>query len=389
MINVTNRSCTGCRACELICPKGCISLTEDAEGFLVAKANPEECIQCGKCEKICPQNHDWRQETKTQKAYAVTLLDKGPLQRSSSGGAFYALAISIIDRGGSVYGAAFGPGWMVHTIRVNNHERLGELQGSKYVQCDPVDSYKQVTEDLAAGKWVMYSGTPCMIAGLKAYLNEKKNNTNLITVDLVCHGVPSPLLFQKYVGWLERNGRKLDDYRFRSKRYGWGHSTSFRYRGSKSKHVSSEDPYNKCFYSNVIFRECCYECKYSCRERCGDVTICDFWGIQSEKPDFYCKEGVSGVIANNEKGENLLIEATRYAKVHPCDLQAIIRHNHNLSHPSERPKQRDWIYQGIESLKAEEFIEKQLTPFVTLKDIIQALIPFSIKYFVKRIMRGF
>ena len=385
MINVTSATCTGCRACEFNCPVNCIDMIQDDEGFLVAHADAEACIECGKCDRVCPQNKDLYCD-EGQDAYAMTIHDKEALQRSASGGAFYALASVVLANNGVVYGAAYDANWEVHIKRVVTLSELSALQGSKYVQCDTGVSFRLVKEDLMAGRKVLFSGTPCQVAGLLSYIGCRP--VNLITVDLVCHGVPSPLMFSKYVDWLESSGLELEKYVFRSKRFGWGKVVEYSLSG-KTRYISSADPYNSAFMAGKASRECCYTCKYSQEKRCGDLTICDCWGIQREWPNLYRKEGVSGVIANSSVGCHLIEEASRLLEINPCSIEGLARHNQSLCAPLTRPAARDEVYSGIRFLSGRQYVEERLMPLVSPIEKIKSLIPFSIKQSIRRIRHGF
>ena len=213
--------CTGCRACEQLCPKQCIHMEVDGEGFLVAKVDQQVCINCGLCAKKCPQNREDLQYRVVRETWAARLKNEKILYRSASGGAFAGFALYFIRQGGVVYGVRWSENYMAYHAKAETEEQLFPLLSSKYVQSDTARTFTEVKNLLKAGGRVIYSGTGCQIAGLKAYLG--KDYDNLITIDLICHGVPSPLLFQKYIELLaHKHGAKIEEYNFRDKSGGWG-----------------------------------------------------------------------------------------------------------------------------------------------------------------------
>lgn len=221
MIELNCKKCTACGACIQICPKNCIKLKGNGNGFLYPSINISECIGCGLCNKVCSVGKHSNETDRTPMSYACASADDRMLSQATSGGIFGAIAICVLENGGVVYGCAYTEHLQATHVRADNKESLYALYGSKYVQSNTQNTYKECEEDLKAGRQVLYSGTPCQIAGLKNYL--QKDYTNLITVDLVCHGVASQAYFDKYIGLLEREeGAVCTDYNFRSKRNaGW------------------------------------------------------------------------------------------------------------------------------------------------------------------------
>ena len=280
------RFCTGCTACSVICPQKCISMKTDGEGFIKPVIDYSKCINCGLCFKNCPQECSYILNEKRDEAYAFVNLNKSELEKSSSGGAFISLAKYILSKGGVVFGAAYDSNFFVRTVAIERVEDLYRLQGSKYVQSDIGDGYIEVKQYLKRNRLVLFSGTPCQIAGLYAALKEERENINLITVELLCHGVPSNKLFQTYLKYAERKYGKICEYTFRDKeKWGWGNWGSISYlRKDKIKKryfpVASDYFYSLCFKEN-IFMESCYNCKYAVLPRLADITLGDFWGGQN------------------------------------------------------------------------------------------------------------
>lgn len=384
--------CTGCRMCEKICPKKAITMIENKEGFLVTKIDTQKCINCGLCKKNCPQNTKSETESEFKKiGYAVTIKDD-MIKKSSSGGIFVAISKMVLDRKGAVYGAAYNENLVVNHVRVVDIEQLKKLQGSKYVQSNTGNTYIEVKKDLEKNKIVLYSGTPCQIAGLKKFL--KKDYDNLITIDLICHGVPSPKLFKNYIEYISTKDKKtVKQYDFRTKdKKDW--SIGYYYYYTNKGHYKSGDldPYYYNFLKGTTYRECCYACKYANLNRVGDLTIGDYWGIEDTFPEFFDKKGVSCVIVNSEKGKKVFDEVKRQIKYIKVPLDDISRKNHNLNCPTKRPVKRNDIYNEIDDKNIVQYFEKKLKVpmshrLVYYRRKITELIPKSIKRTIKKFLK--
>ena len=278
--------CCGCSACSNVCPKQCISFQKNDEGFLYPVKDMELCVDCGLCEKVCPFSDNYTFETtKGPKVYAA--YDEENRSGSSSGGIFYTLArYAIEDRKGWVFGAAFEDKFQLRHIGVNNMADLQKLRGSKYVQSDMGDCYLQIHKLLKAGSFVFFVGTPCQVAGLRAFLRNKEYE-NLLLADLVCHGVPPQVLFDEHVKYLERkHNATLVSYQFR-KADGWGGCEIADFANPiKHKVLPSYDlsPYLYSFMYGMTYRESCYECKFAKVPRQGDITLADYWGVKEFFP---------------------------------------------------------------------------------------------------------
>lgn len=387
MIIVGSKQCTGCGACAIKCPKDCINMIEDDSGFLIPHIDRDLCVKCGLCDKICHLNYK-PEAIKNRKAYAATnTSNRKVLKESSSGGIFTLLAEEVIKQEGIVFGASLDNAWNVSHIAVNTMDDLWKLRGSKYVQSATGDTFQKAEVALKQGTMVLYSGTPCQIAGLKKFLS--KDYENLYTVEVMCHGVASGKLFKLYIKWLEeKHHNKGRKYIFRSKRFsGWGHEAEFicekkRYR------ISSNDPYTKCFMSGISLRQECYSCKYTGLDRIADITLGDFWGIQREYPQWFDKNGVSAVLINSMAGEELLSKIADSARINPVLTSAIAKYNECLRNPAERPKSSIGFYEGLEKQEI-AFIDTKMMPFITKRDRLYAVIPASIKTIIKQWKRKF
>jgi len=354
MTSVTNpQKCTGCLACRLICPEECIGAAEDSEGFAVPQIESSRCLECGLCVSRCPENSaPGAGLSGCLRVLAAKSKDDAILRCSASGGVFAGLAKKILETpGNAVFGCAYDENLAARHICVTDPAGLPRLQSSKYVQSDTGDTYLQAKALLDAGKTVFYTGTPCQIAGLRAFLGAARDN--LLTADLVCHGVPSPLLFAKYLRWLGRkHGGQVISYNFRSKeRDGWGlTSRAVIKTGSRSKtrFISPyADPYYDSFLNCRTFRECCYTCRYAGSRRAADFSIGDYWGIDKVDPGFFDSKGVSVVLINTDKGARWFEKVAGGFDTVETAFADAASHNINLTAPSCRPGLRDCAYDGV------------------------------------------
>lgn len=325
------KDCCGCNACAQRCPKHCITLTECHEGFLYPKVNTELCIECGLCEKVCPVINQGTPKEPLE-IYAAINPNEKIRKESSSGGIFTLLAEKIIQENGVVFGARFDDNWEVKHDYTETIEGLAAFRGSKYVQSRIEDNYMKAEKFLKEGRKVLFSGTPCQIAGLKKFL--RKEYDNLLTVDLICHGVPSPKVWRMYLdetcrNLIERSGKSsvssvltdgekkyyIEAINFRHKILGWKRSSFFLKLNSafiqSEKNTEgifepfAENAFMKAFLSDTILRPSCYQCPCKSGKSTSDITIADYWNIQQVLPEFDDDKGISLVLTNTSKGENI------------------------------------------------------------------------------------
>lgn len=302
---IDKSKCCACTACKNICPKQAIEMISDEKGFLYPKINENRCIKCGLCEKVCFYNTGYKvldDHLNKIETYAVKHKDFNIRMNSRSGGIFTALSDYILDNKGVIYGVGYKENFIVCYKRAETKKERNKFRGSKYVQSELNDIFKQVKNDLENGRWVLFSGTPCHVAGLVKYLGKKKFE-KLLLVDVVCHGVPSPKTFKDYINYVERkyNG-KVDNFDFRDKTFGWNtHIESFIINNKKY----SSNIYTNLFCSHLGFRESCYTCQVANLNRPSDITIADCWGIAENRPDIDDNKGVSLVIVNTKKGKTI------------------------------------------------------------------------------------
>ncbi|MDC7227999.1 MAG: Coenzyme F420 hydrogenase/dehydrogenase, beta subunit C-terminal domain [Spirochaetales bacterium] len=315
--------CTGCTACEQICPHKCISMQYDAKGFLYPKKDLSICIDCGICVNICPVNIEHEEKSSfVQKVFAVKHKNKAIQYASSSGGAFTALAEEVFERNGIVVGVRFNESMKVVHDFAFSIDDLTAFRGSKYVQSDLSDTFTKIKRCLENKRLVLFSGTPCQVAGLNSFIGS--NNKYLVTLDFVCAGVPSPGFFSKYVKYLENgHNSKLVDFKFRDKTRGWkkGWQTIVHQyeNGLIEKKLPNEDFFHKLFMARVSIRQCCSTCQYTSMNRPSDITIADFWSIKNAAPDFNDSSGVSQVITNTIVGEKLF-RSCKNMNVEECEI---------------------------------------------------------------------
>ena len=382
--------CCGCGACLNICPRHAIAMKEDELGFLYPEIREDLCVCCGLCKKVCAFQN--REETSVPLACrAAVSKDMETLKYSASGGVFHALAMDTLEKGGVVYGAAFTDTWSVCHMQVEDTRQSGRLQGSKYAHSDTGRTFSEAKQMLEKGRSVLFSGTPCQIAGLKAYLG--RDYDNLLTVDIVCHGVPSSAMLQGYIRHLEKKwGAPVTAFTFRDKSLGWGINGSAACRGQKGKKKlwQSDSAYLYYFTRGWIYRENCYVCKYAGSHRPGDLTIGDFWGIEKQHPEYLGRngwdesKGISFVFASTGKGEAALKALEERMDMKPASFEEIAAGNGQLRHPSEKGP-RDEILE-VYGDGGWEALEKRFNDKTGLRrhsSFIKSLIPSGVKRAIK------
>ena len=305
LLYLKDEQCCNCKACANICPKNAIEFKIDKLGFEYPFVNESVCVECGQCVRVCVFNSDKGGNVPIE-GYAVRHKEFNICRRSSSGGMFTAIAEYIISKGGIVYGCAFNEHMTPYHIGVDTFEGLGKLRGSKYVQSDMGNTYRSIRGNLGKGKLVLFTGTPCQVAALYSFLG-KMDTTNLFTVDLVCHGVPSVDAFKKYLSYLEKKfSRKITSFRFRDKKYEWERpSISVGFDNKYKRWFANEDVYYENFRKSLLQRPSCFFCRYANEKRFGDFTIGDFWGYQKGNLSMSKKEGISCCLINTPKAKSI------------------------------------------------------------------------------------
>lgn len=355
MIDIKDKhNCCGCEACVQRCPKHCVSMIEDAEGFLYPKVDISLCINCGLCEKVCPELNIL-QEKEPMQVWGAKLKDKDIVFNSSSGGIFTYLANITLDNGGVVFGARFDEDWNVIHDYTETKEGLRPFCKSKYVQSRIGNSFKIAEQFLKQGRQVLFTGTPCQIKGLKLFL--KRDYDKLLAVDVACHSVPSPKVWRKCLfQLLTDNNISIKDVElidFRNKKYDWSNYMFF------IKHTKGEifipgrnNVYMQSFLSNLSIRPSCESCKAKCGQSNSDLTIADFWGVNVINPDFYDNMGVSLVLASSQKGMQLIL--SQNIEVVEVSYEDVIKYNAGLKSDLVVHKKRNTFFRGLD--KADNFI---------------------------------
>ena len=319
------KNCTGCSACYSACPLNCIEMKQDEEGFIYPEST-DACIHCGICERVCPIKNETPYNSKepfSQKAYCAQSNDSAVWQRSASGGAFSEIC-RVLDNGNTVICGAAWDGLSVHHICVQGFKQIAPLCNSKYIESSTEDVFTEIKRFLDSGKTVVFCGTPCQVAGLKKYLG--KDQENLFLIDLICHGVGSPYVFEECIKELSRqfNGEVLS-YEFRAKRK---NILTEKKRNVKTYYINN-DQYIQLFLSQNCLRPSCGEnCRFRNEHRQGDITIADFKKLTDVFPKMRgTKKNYSAIIVNNEKGMAVANQLKKYMKMHPCKVDNIKEHN--------------------------------------------------------------
>lgn len=315
MIEITDKkNCVGCTACAEICPKNCIQMKADKEGFLYPCVDESQCIKCNVCNTVCPVQNPVAEEETTQKAYLVQHNDENVRLDSSAGGAFTAIATVVLKKGGVAFGAAYDENFHVQHSYVETVDELKKFRNSKYVQSDLGDSFRLAKEFLQDGRWVCFSGTPCQIEGLSKFL--RKPYEKLILVDVVCHGIPSPLIWNKYLEYQKQTFPKPDNIRFRDKFYGYKYSTmSIIEDGKNVYHAGSQlDPMLRAFFTDICDRPSCYACPFKKRYRISDFTIWDCFSVYDFDKKLDDDKGTTRVLCHSQKAESMMQEVMKLAK---------------------------------------------------------------------------
>lgn len=360
MIEIKHKAdCSGCHACYNACPKNSIEMKADEEGFLYPVVNKEGCIDCGLCEKACHIIDAFsRKEIKTE-AYACINNNEEIRMQSSSGGIFTLIAEKIIDRGGVVFGAAFDEGFNVRHIGIQNKEDLALFRGSKYVQSTIGNSYKEAKKFLDDGRVVLFTGTPCQTDGLLKYL--KKDYDNLYVQDIICHGAPSPKVWQKYLSFVKNKfPANFKEIYFRNKKFGWlKFSVLFKGEdGSEEIVPLTEDNYMKAFLRDLSLRPSCYACHSKSYDRNSDITLADFWGIQKLDPSMHDDKGTSLCLVHTEKGRKLFSEIEADIRFKKVDLEDALKNNSPYYQSVQKPFNRRAFFKKVNENSFDKVVEK-------------------------------
>ena len=380
MIRITEKSkCCGCTACLSICPKQCISLEADEEGFLYPKVDEKTCVNCGACENVCPVLHTGKSRMPLY-TMAARNSDGEVLKQSSSGGVFSLLAQHILEnKHGVIFGAMWAGDEVVHGS-IERVEDLWRLRGSKYVQSRMGDTFNKVKRLLQEGRYVMFVGTPCQVAGLKSFL--KKENERLLTVDLACHGTPSPKVLAIYLAEIKlRYGVQDVSLNFRDKSTGWDSYSISAYSGSHQiiSEYLKQNSYMQGYLHELYSRPICHACPFKEFRSGSDITLADFWGIKNACPEMYDRRGVSLVLIHNDKGKVAIGDIAQKLTVKHVSYEEAIKENSSLLTSKPAHEKRAIFFRGLSKKKKFSSQVKKITSMGLLKVIRLQLYLFLIK----------
>ena len=355
--------CCGCSACADICPVKAIEMKTDEEGFLYPVINNDKCINCKMCDNVC----SFEKVQKRPKpfdlplAYGVKYKIQSERESSRSGAAFIGISNVVLQNNGVVYGAVMQSDFSVKHMRAENTKQRDEMKKAKYVQSTMVGICAGIEKDLRDNREVLFSGTPCQVAGVKSYLHMKKiPDDKFYSCDLVCHGVPSPLIWKKNIKFIEEKYHtQIVEANFRDKEFGWdSHCESFILKGRKKKVVSRN--YTDMFYDHIMFRPSCHICPFANVQRPGDITLADFWGIEKHDRAFDDNRGVSLVLVNSRAGKELFDKAAPQFDFFACDIQNCLQPT--LIRPSAPSPRREEFWKDLRGMSFDKFIKKYTTP---------------------------
>ena len=389
---VCNRDkCTGCGACSMVCPLNCIQMITDAEGFYYPEIDTNRCIECNKCRKTCPSlaitdsNDSYLTE-----AFAFINKNDQILARSTSGGFFSAIAEWVFRHNGIVYGCQYDNSFNAIFCKAETMEEIVAMRGSKYVESKAWPIFSEIKQSLENDRIVMFIGLPCQIGGLLSVLGDKAKK-NLITVDILCHGVPSHKLFEAYLKQLTTEKGPILEYHFRNKKYwGWGSWGTYLFNAhgkSKEQKLLAENDYYYCLYfKENNYRESCYRCKYASLPRISDITVGDCWSIEEIDSTIDSKVGVSLILLNSNKGKHIFDDIKCLHSTRQISVEDAIKYNKTITTPATRPEQRDEFYLRFNQLG----FKNTAARYCKLKHVMPVIaryLPRNLKKSVKRLIK--
>lgn len=383
-IIVEKAKCTGCFACLSICPTKSILMQADSEGFWYPKIDSTSCIECNLCRKCCPVISKENGSRSEKLVVAAKSKNEASRLKSSSGGIFSLLSEAVLVQEGVVYGAALSEDCKsVFHVGINQKRDLWKLQGSKYVHSKIGNCYKEAKKDLESGRKVLFTGTPCQIEGLRSYL--RKEYDNLYLQDVVCHGVPSPLVWRRYIEYREMQARgSVERIYFRHKKYGWNMSSLLLEFSNGRKYIGNkrEDLYLRGFLANLFLRPSCYQCSFKGLDRNSDITLADFWGIDNIFPNMNDDKGISAVMINSEKGGELFDKIKDKIIFQETEIApALTEYNSAATKSVKVPLEREEFMSKINQTD----INILLQEYVGLKK--KQIIEYRVRYWLSRIKR--
>lgn len=374
MLAGNRADCTGCYSCYNACPVQAICMREDKEGFRYPQIDGGSCIGCGACERVCPVlNPPQVTEGGEPETYAAINDQEGVRKNSSSGGVFNALARRVLQEGGIVFGAGFDENWEVSHQSAENEVELAALQVSKYLQSRAENVYQQVRKELFAGRKVLFSGTPCQCAALRKFL--RKDDENLLLVDFICHGVPSPAIWREYLAGCTC-GEEIQGISFRNKNLSWERYLLAIFFKNANKYLAEDlktDLYLQGFLQNLYLRPSCHECHFCRKNRPTDITLADFWGVDEELPEAYDGKGTSLVFIHSKLGEEAF--ANINVRKWPIEFAKAVKYNPSMLKPS------------VPSTKREAFFNDYMDDNRDFLELLAKYVRPSFKSKIKNVLR--
>ena len=386
--------CYGCGGCQLICPNQFIIMRNDNDGFLYPEKSSNNCGTCNLCESVCPNVNKGKIECKEGQptAYLGIHKDDKTLQESSSGGVFSGVAQVFCVDNYRVFGAQFGEKLKVEHTYVSQIDQIARFRKSKYVLSDMSDTYKMAKIFLIEGKRVLFTGTPCQVAGLKLYLG--KAYENLLCVDVVCHGAPSQKVFDSYIKFLEsKHGGRVNSFSFRHKTYSWlkgWNSRNVKYSIGEESFVfsSTEDSYLRGYHRGLFYRPSCYKCKYANPQRISDITMADFWGVDELFPKIDVHKGCSVLISNTEKGQEWMDRLEESMTLEKVELSDVIKRNSQLREPAKKHHKREVFFSNLGKQDFESVVNLCIPKErITIRKIVVKFVPYKMKRIIKRLKK--
>ena len=388
------KDCCGCGACMNVCPKNAITMKSDGCGFAYPFIDIDTCVECGACLKACGYQRG-NSGNEPSDVYVAASKNDELILSSASGGVFSTIARKIVEEGGIVYGAAMmkeDDRFVVRHIGVENRNDLVLLAGSKYVQSETRYVFSEIKSHLQEGREVLFSGTPCQCAGLRAYL--KKDYKNLFVIDIICHGVPNIDMFNDYIKANFSNYSDVRHFRFRDKTKGWDMTARLDYSGGSVLIPGRTSSYFTLFLDGHIYRENCYSCIYACPKRVGDITIGDYWGIQKQHPEllkdgrYSPRKGISCILVNTENGQRLVDKARNDLYLDKSEFIKVSARNEQLVKPSKESVFREEIldlysHHGYKAV--EQFYKAKYKKQIVIHRIFN-MMPYFFKEFVRRVL---
>ena len=366
MEEIIERSkCCGCHSCLNICPKKAIIMKEDNKGFKYPEVDSEKCVNCGMCKKVCPIINPIKKNEFDVKAYAAYNKNSEERIKSSSGGIFVLIAKEILKRKGSVFGAIYDDDFNIIHTYIEDKKDISKLMGSKYTQSTIGDSYYKAKELLENDKYVLFTGTPCQISGLKAYL--QKDYDKLYTQDIICHGVPSPKLWRKYLNFQEEKyNEKVRDVSFRNKDHGW---SLFRMKISFDTRTYSQDRttdlFMQPFLRNICLRDSCYNCSFKSMHKDSDITLADYWGINDIHPEMNDDKGISLLIINSQKGNELFDSIKNDINYIDSNLELAIKKNSAMVNSAKHCINEKQFINNMDKMDLETLVKRYVPYYPT------------------------